>query len=128
MAQAKWADLAPFFAKVPQHTNGCYEPDDILADLLKGEQVLWVAWDNDQKRVDAVMTTRLAEFPRRKICEVIFVYGSRMATWLTEFVTTVEQYAQEQGATGLAGSFRRGWLRVWPGCREHGTVLFKDLV
>lgn len=127
MAQAKWPDLAPFFAKVTRHTNGCYEPDDVLADILKGEQLLWVAWDQATNTLDAVMTTRLVDYPRRKICQVIFIAGAQMGRWLSEFQETVEQYAREHGATGLEGHLRRGWVRVWNGCRERGVSLFKDL-
>jgi len=127
MAKEKWHELAPFFAKVTCHTNGCYEPDDVLADILKGEQLLWVAWNERALAVDAVMTTRLVEYPRRTVCHVIYIAGGHMQRWLREFQETVEQYACEQGASGLEGGFRRGWVRAWEGCREVGTMLFKDL-
>lgn len=126
MAEARWSLLAPFFAKVTRHTNGCYEPDDVLADILKGEQLLWVAWDEERNAVDAVMTTRLVDYPRRKVCSIPYIAGARMRRWIKEFQTTVEDYARNQGATGIEGGFRRGWGRVC-GMREFGVMLFKEL-
>lgn len=126
MAQAKWADLAPLFEKATRLTNGCYAPDDILAGILKGEMLLWIAWDQPTNTLDAVMITRLVDYPRRTICSVPYISGTRMHRWIKEFRETVEDYARKAGATGIEGAFRRGWGRMC-GMREIGVLLFKDL-
>jgi len=127
MAKEKWADLRPFFEKVTIHTNGCYEPDDILDLITDGEHLLWIAWDEQRLAVDAVMTTRLVEYPRRIVCHVPYIAGKHMGRWLKEFQSTVEDYALKSGATGIEGAFRRGWARAC-GMRETGVTLFKDLM
>lgn len=126
MAEQKWADLAPLFEKATRHTNGCYEPDDILALIMKRELLCWVAWDQATNTLDAVMATRLVDYPRRTVCSVPFIAGTRMRRWIKEFQATVEDYARKAGATGVEGGFRRGWGRVC-GMREYGAMLFKDL-
>jgi hypothetical protein len=122
-----WPALEPLFAKVTKETHGCYEPDDVRDEILRGEQTLWVAYDPERNAIDAAMTTVLQAYPRRTSCRVLYVSGTRMKTWIGEFVKTIEQYARFHGATLLEGSFRRGWARVWPGAHEHGVSLYKDL-
>lgn len=126
MAEQKWADLKPLFAKAVRGTNGCYEADDILAAILKGELLCWVAWDQPTNTLDAAMATRLVDYPRRTVCSVPFIGGARMRRWIKEFQETVEDYARKAGATGIEGGFRRGWGRMC-GMRETGAMLFKDL-
>lgn len=122
-----WPQLAPMFARVTKHTRGCYEPVDILKEVIAGQQVLWVAWDgNPERRIDAVMTTSIITYPRRKTCRVLFIAGDKLASWKDDFIMLIERYAADQGATAMEGCFRRGWARV-AGYREHGVALWKDL-
>lgn len=126
-AAAMWGALAPLFERVTRHTNGCYEPADVLREILNGTQTLWVAWDEKRNALDAAMTTSLATYPRRKACRVLYISGGNMKAWLGEFIETVERYARDNGATLLEGFFRPGWARVWPGSRTCGVNLVKDL-
>lgn len=122
-----WPKLRPLFEKVTRHTQGCYEPEDVWAEICRGEQALWLAFDEKRNEVDAVMTTALVDYPKRKSCRVIYVSGKNMKSWLPEFRETVERYAVKHGATLLQGNFRRGWARVWPGAAECGVSLYKEL-
>lgn len=122
-----WHVFEPMFATVTKQTHGCYEPTDVLREILNGQQVMWAAWDKERGAIDAVMTTSIVNHPRRRTCRVIYVVGERMSEWLDEFKEKVEKYAIEQGATALEGAFRRGWARVWEGAEDAGAMLFKEL-
>ena len=54
-AALMWGALHPLFERVTRHTNGCYEPADVLREILNGQQTLWVAWDQERNVVDAAI-------------------------------------------------------------------------
>lgn len=126
-AEKWWPVLEPMFLRVTALTNGCYEPEDVRAEIRSGHQKLWVAWDKTRNEINAVMTTSLFRYPRRTAVRVNYVSGGRMKAWIDEFVEEVEKYARSEGATLLEGSFREGWIRMWPGAKEHGVGIVKDL-
>lgn len=119
--------IIPLLAKVARRTNGRYEAEDIFAEVLSGQQTLWVAWDEKRNTIDAAMTTKFVDYPRKRACQVVFVGGAKMGTWLNEFRAVVEDHARKFGAHLLEGALRRGWVRKWPGCAEYGALLCKDL-
>jgi hypothetical protein len=119
--------LEPMLAPVVATTRGCYETVDVLRAILNGEQILWVAMSEDGKTIEAVFTTAIRTYPRRKTCQVIYTAGTGLERWGIPFVETIEKYAREQGATAIEGSFRRGWARKYPGMKETGAILFKEL-
>lgn len=128
LVKKMWPVLEPLFAKVTPSTNGCYEPEDVLTDLLEGQQELWVACDDkDPTKLFAAMTTTFTQRPRKKVFQVIFIAGSKLRVWKDEFITAFESYAKRNGATLAEGYFREEWVHVWPGSRIHGAVLVKDL-
>lgn len=122
-----WPALEPLFAKVTCSTDGCYEPEDVLNDILASKQALWVAYDAENNRIDAAMTTAIDQTPRRKVCKIIFITGSKMREWKDEFIAYFEQYARDNGATLCQGYFRSGWVRMWPGSRISGATITKEL-
>lgn len=122
-----WPVVEPLLAPAVAATFGKFETPDVLRDLLNGEQVLWVALSADETTIDAAFTTRIAVYPRLKTCCVVFCGGSGLERWGLPFVETIEKYAREKGARAIEGAFRRGWARKYPGMKEVGAVLFKEL-
>jgi hypothetical protein len=125
-AAKMWGALAPLFERVTCHTNGCYEPTDVLREILNGQQTLWVSWREETGVLEAAMTTAIITYPRRRTCKVIYIAGEHMNRWRDEFIEVVERYAREHGATAMEGGFRRGWARI-AGYQETGVSLFKEL-
>lgn len=123
-----WPVVGPLLAPAVRHSNGCYELEDVLADIKRGHQQLWVDCDEaDPRRIYAAMTTVFDQYPRKKTLKVVFIGGTRMKKWLGEFIECVERHAKANGAVMLEGFFREGWARVWPGARVSGVGLVKDL-
>jgi hypothetical protein len=122
-----WPTLAPIFARATRLSSGCYEPDDVLADIRNGAAQLWVEWDNDLRQVDAAMSTSIHIYPRRKSVRVNFIAGKNMRRWFEEFAAAVENFARQEGAHFIEGHYRKGWGRVWKGCRENGVGFYKDM-
>lgn len=123
-----WPALRPLFEKIIPSTNGCYEVDDVLTDILEKRQELWVSVDeNNPKDVQAAMTTSFEQYPRKKCIKIHFIAGGHMRKWKDDFIAAFEEYAKKNGAAFAAGEFREGWVRMWPGSRIHGVTIIKDL-
>lgn len=126
LVEAMWPVVGPMLAPAVSLSNGCYEVDDVLAELRTGQQQLWVDWVDGQT-VNAAMTTMFDQYPRKKTLKVVFVGGRKMKKWLPEFISLVEAFARKNGADLLEGFFRKGWVKVWPGARISGVGLVKEL-
>lgn len=122
-----WPALEPLMRKVTVRTNGCYEPEDVKAELSRGEQTLWVVYDQTRNGIDAAMVTKFVDYPRKTILFVTYISGSRMKEWWDEWVALSERWAREHGAAQVEGCGRKGWLRKWPGAQECGTLMIKAL-
>jgi hypothetical protein len=127
MIDKLWPTVAPMFERLTRESSGCYEPDDVLAEIKAGEQQLWVAWDEVRLRVDAVMTTSIRTYPRRKSIRIIYIVGDRMRHWFSEFEVQAEAFGRREGATLLEGFGRKGWLRLWSGVRLTGVGYSKEI-
>lgn len=128
LVDSMWPTLEPMFARLTRQSHGCVETSDVLDEIKAGTQQLWVEWDAGASKLLAAMTTTIRVYPRRKAVCVIYVVGTGLKHWLPAFREEVERFALKQDITLLQGFFRRGWARVWPGCREDGVCLFKELV
>jgi len=123
-----WPTVEPLLAPAVAETLGCFETPDILRDILNGNVQLWTAADPDTKSICAAMTTQIHTYPRRKSLRVEFIGGTRLHFWAKDFCAVLDDFARENGITLMEGAFRRGWVRMWPGSREHGVSLVKELV
>lgn len=122
-----WPIVEPMLAPAVAETLGCFETADILHGILNGNIQLWVAADADQKTIYAAMTTQIHTYPRRKSLRVEFIGGTRLRAWAKDFCKALDDFARENSITLMEGAFRRGWVRMWPGSREHGVSLVKEL-
>lgn len=106
--------------------------DDVLNDndikgyLLNGDYTLWVAIDEQTKKVVAAMTTEFAYYPRDKVCRVVTLAGERMREWIGN-LDMVEDWAKKQGCNYLDMYGRRGWIKVLPDWKEDSVLLRKKL-
>jgi hypothetical protein len=89
---------------------------------------LWVAWDDDARRVDAAIVTEIINYPRLSECRIWLVGGRRMKTWVDAAHAEIEAFARQHGCAFLTGGMRRGWLRIGGAAwRETGISIEKDL-
>lgn len=101
--------------------------DDVKNFLLDGSYTLWVAIDEDSRKVVAAMTTEFAYYPRNKVCRVVTIGGERMNEWMEEGLTKVEGWATTQGCNYIDMYGRRGWIKVLPDWKEDSVLLRKRL-
>ncbi|MDI9409789.1 MAG: hypothetical protein QM523_11180 [Candidatus Pacebacteria bacterium] len=135
---AVWPQVEPHLRAALDYCHGCWEPVDILSELMQGQGQLWIAWQpaelaqdsrpnlGDGGQVLAAMVTRIITYPRKKSCQVFLIGGKGMRHWSQAFLTAVESYARSQSCHFLEGGARRGWMRVG-GFYNNGVTLTKEL-
>lgn len=115
-------------AALDREGSGRYEPSDILTALMQERAKLWVVWNSETKTADAAVVTELVKYPRALELRIQLVGGRNMRAWVFEARDTVEEYARSLGCKFMAGSLRKGWLRIGgPGWHETGASFEKVL-
>jgi len=113
-AAARWRDIMPFLVGMSKMASERYGPGDLLKLVAAGEYQMWGAADGEQ--LDAVMLTRLVQYPRAKSCELASVFGKNMKEWLG-LLDKLESWAKREGCTCIQPVGRPGWERV---LKPHG--------
>jgi hypothetical protein len=116
----RWREAEPLIAKATRRT-GCYEPIDLLALAIAGKFGIWFC-EAEPGRLDAVIVTEVATYPRRRVLEVLFAGGGNMRAWIGPAVAAIDRHARELGCSHVAGMGRAGWVRAW-GARSTGDVI-----
>lgn len=97
--------------------------EDTEYDVLSGDQLLWLAWDDG---ILAAATTRLALTGGRKVCEIVACGGEDRDKWLP-LVKPIETYAENEGCSATRIIGRVGWERVLDGYRREYVILEKSV-
>jgi hypothetical protein len=127
LAEQVWPDIEHFIRKATDECDGRFEPEDVLAEVVAGHAHLWVVWNEETRRPEAAMTTKIIQFPRKRVCLVQFTGGENMPAWVDEWMEAVQRYARECGCASLETVGRRGWARIVPDVKVLATNLIKDL-
>jgi hypothetical protein len=99
---------------------------DVEYDTLRGDSLLWLAWDAEARAIRAAATTVLARTDTELVCILTACGGERMREWLP-LLAKIEAYARAEGCGGFRIYGRKGWARVLDGYRVEHVILRKDL-
>ena len=72
---------------------------------------LWVAWDNEEKKVRCVCITEVRQYPKYKVCGCKITTGSSFKKWV-DFMDFVMEWAKQEGCRKMEIHTRPGWERV----------------
>lgn len=100
-------------------------PFNILSDLTKGRRLLWLAVDENEDII-AAMLTQLFNMVSGKMCKMQECGGERMQEW-KHLRKRVEDYARAEGCTRVMLEGRLGWARIMPDYEQVAVVLEKRL-
>lgn len=105
--------------------NGALDDDDVLSLIKSQHMQLWGIHDGDLK---AVMVTEVVNYPKKKYVRVVLIGGHEMEKWNQLVVDSLERFRIEQGANGIEGGGRRGWVKSLEkfGFREYATTMIKE--
>jgi predicted small secreted protein len=119
-----WPLIALWVADALDRGKADETPDEILGRLLAGKQQLWLAWDEDAKRVRGICITEIFDSARGKACNLALGAGRDFKSW-GHLLAAVKEVARAMGCVRLEGPGRKGWERhvKGQGWRYLRTVL-----
>lgn len=122
-----WSLVAPFLCLVIEYNNGEYAIDDLKAELIEGQQQLFIMHENGD--VLAAITAEIIRYPQKTVCGLVAAGGSNLHEWLDEFMSIIIPVAKEQGAEELRITGRGGWEKVMKpyGFEKTHTILARTI-
>jgi hypothetical protein len=105
---AVWEDVRALIEDACETTRGKFDAQDIKAGLLTGEDQLWI-WRT--ATAFAVGITRLANYPKQRVCTLRIVTGNNVDEWYLPCLETIERWAKANGCQAMEFQARPGWER-----------------
>ena len=108
-----WPYVAPVIEKAVNLTPDRIDINDLYEQAKKGFYILWIVFEEvkEQKVIQAVLTTRLSEYPKTKALCIDFVAGQRMKEWLPIVMPVFENLGKVNKCTHIEGYGRRAWKK-----------------
>ena len=104
-----WDDVVKILEPAVKTAKGKLSVKDVYDYISEGFYELWVVMDG--KKMIAVITTRVIEYPERRALAMDFIGGTRMKEWLPEAQRTIEKFARDNNCLHLEGYGRKAWKR-----------------
>ena len=104
--------------------GGITEFADVKSRVLRGEALLWLAWDG--KAIMAAVVTELTTVNGEKFCTITACGGNEHRRWI-DLIEKLENHARDEGCKAIRIWGRPGWKRVLPEYRVHLEMLERTL-
>lgn len=107
-----WGEVREFLIPAVERSHGRWDMNFLLAELVAGNQQLWVAFDKESDcDIGGVMTTRVNEYPLMRFLCMTYVGGKKMNDWIYPMLDAVKEYAKSINCQGREGMARHGFWR-----------------
>lgn len=116
-----WPHARNLIKAAIDHT-GLSDFDAVECDVLRGDQLLWLAWSGTA--IEAAATTKLIKIGERKICILVACSGHHRERWM-ELLGQLENYARAEGCKAMRLYGRKGWERVLSEYRVENVIMEK---
>lgn len=108
-----WDFIEPTLHRAVGLTPDRIDTQDVYDGAKQGIYLLWIVFEevDDQRFIQAVITTRVIEYPKTKALAIDFVAGTRMKEWLPVVMPILEELGKNNGCTHIEGYGRRAWFK-----------------
>lgn len=106
-----WILVKDLIQKACDYSDGFADAEDFKKWLEQGTMQLWVAWDNEEKKVRCVCITEIKQYPKYKVCGCKITTGDSFKKWV-DFMDYVMEWAKEEGCRKMEIHTRPGWERI----------------
>ena len=106
-----WILVKDLIQKACEYSDGFADAENFKEWLEQGTMQLWVAWDNEKKKVICVCITEIKQYPKYKVCGCKITTGNSFKKWV-DFMDYVMEWAKEEGCRKMEIHTRPGWERV----------------
>lgn len=119
-----WPKVEGLLKRVVRPEEG-YDLNDVRIALMTGKMQLWVIGD-----FLAVTVTSIVEMPQHRVLWVNYMAGDHMATWLEDWLTVQEAYAEHNKCRYIEFRGRGGWRKIsqkHPSYKPAQTIFQKEI-
>ena len=106
-----WILVKDLIQKACDFSDGFSDAEDFKKWLEQGTMQLWVACDNEDKKVKCVCITEIKQYPKYKVCGCKITTGNSFKQWV-DFMDYVMEWAKEEGCRKMEIHTRPGWERI----------------
>jgi hypothetical protein len=121
-----WPHARAFIEAAFDGERGDDDAEAMFADLVARKSLLWIAWDDERKKILAAATTKLIKVSRGLVCWVTSCGGNDLKRW-RDCLGVIEGYAKAEGCSHVRLSGREGWKVIFPDYRKTWVTLEKAL-
>jgi hypothetical protein len=107
-----WDIALPLFSKSFEYTSTKVLPEDVYSDIMKGNQTLWIVFEEETFHVIGAFTIRVKNYPGGNALSGEHLGGERLSEWADLLFDTMERYARDLGIKNLELIGRRGWEKI----------------
>jgi hypothetical protein len=119
---ARWWQVSKLLEKATARSSGTYVPIDVLREAFAGAVGIWFIEDENDDLI-AVAVAGVRQFPQKRVLQISFVAGRRLAEWWPIFVEEMDRLARASQCAAIYSYGRPGWIRFWKarGVAQHVT-------
>lgn len=118
--ESVWNEVMPMLERAIAPDE--YMLSDVYEELSNAELQLWVAINKG--RIEAVMTTRLVNYPQGSFCVLVHMAG-KWDEGLTQYLDHIGAWAKENGAKKFVIYGRPGWEKVLKGIFNKRAIVLE---
>jgi len=122
-----WAQVEPMLLGALKKNIPLWNTDDILEGIMKDEMQLWIAYEDDEKKLYGAVITQIMNYPRGKLVNVFLLGGNNIRMWKEKMAEKIEIFAREENCLYLQAIGRKGWQPLFPDMFECATIIVKVL-
>lgn len=110
-----WDSVNHFLEPAVDRSNGRWEMNALYESLENFNQHLWLIFD-EFKRIHAAAVTQMVTYPGKSMMVIEFIGGKGLKYWVDDFVGLIEQWAKDNGCSGVEATARFGF---WKWLESH---------
>ena len=104
------ADAERFLRPAIDQSGDRWGWGDVMSQLMSQQSQLWMVFDEGNTPI-AAMTTKIEDYPRKRMLNCIFIGGADLEGWHEELLGALEKFAKDNNCEGLELTGRYGWKR-----------------
>jgi hypothetical protein len=122
--ESVWHLIHDYMEGAAKYTYGRYTVDDIKNELLKGNQQLWIAYDD---KIYGAVVTEVMQYPQMKALTMHFTGGIELFKWKNEMLSVLRSFAKDCGCQTIESFGRTGWKKVFSKDGFKSKFMFYEL-
>ena len=108
-----WGYIEPIIKKAVDLTPDRISTQDLYDSAKAGGYLLWIVCEEENEKliIQAVLSTRVLQYPKTKALAIDFVAGQKMKDWLRTVMEKFEELGKLNQCTHIEGYGRKAWQK-----------------